>query len=445
MSSVPIVLQPQQHVLLDWQSAAFFVLLFLLTAFATSLRSGFGLVVLCLVDPFAVYRFAGVTTVTAPKVALLAVAAGLLLPGLQSYRLRDRRILPIIVSAIAVVCVTAITIVSAKYHAEAIREILKSLEYLAFFLIGLFAFASNRDEALLQWSLTLSSLLVAVVAILEDYTVAPASIVLGGVLLPRIAGPLEGPNQLAGYLELILPVLLALRLKRGPNLALDLALVTGVFGSILTFSRGGLVGTLIGIGFVALARARPRWKTGLVLGTVAVALAFALTFGTAVITGTTAKLATAPFIWHSSDVSTGGDTAGGFSGLGTRTELWRAAWSMWRAHPIIGVGAGNYELEIGEVGPAGVRTHANSFYFQSLAEGGVILLATYLVFLGLVLTSLARYGRSPISIGVLGATLAIAAHQVVDDLLFFPKVGDMWWLLLGIAAATIVLERPAET
>ena len=41
----------------------------------------------------------------------------------------------------------------------------------------------------------------------------------------------------------------------------------------------------------------------------------------------------------------------------------------------------------------------------------------------------------------LGATLALALHQVFDLMVFFPKVGGFWWIVLGLGAGAIVAQR----
>src|SRR5581483_5443260 len=121
-------------------------------------------------------------------------------------------------------------------------------------------------------------------------------------------------------------------------------------------------------------------------------------------------------------------------GVGNRSELWAAAWRMWRTHPILGIGAGNFELELPRYGVYGVRTHANSWYLQSLAEGGIVLFTATLT---LVAASIGVFVRrpaiarlrtgSPWVLAAVAAGVALALHQVVDYLVFYPKVAAAWW------------------
>lgn len=427
MSPVPIVLQGQPHVPLDGLSAVVFALVFVVAGGAAWLRPAAGIGVMLALDPFAFYHYVGQTTITLPKTALLAVALGLLLRGTRLDAVRDRRTAPILAAAVAFCVVTALTSLGAAHHEEALRETLKAAEYCAALVVVMMAFVSDPDEALAFRGLLVGGVATLVLALAQEYIAAPAAVDLGGRLVPRIAGPLEGPNQLAGYLEIVLPTLLAFRLVRRANLVLDLVLIAGGFATILTFSRAGIGGLIAGAAVVAVAVAWPhRLRPLLVAWAVAVCAAIPA-YGAAVISGR---------------VQTAREGSDAFSGLGTRTDLWRAAWSLWRSHPLLGIGAGNYELEIGEVGPEGIRTHANSLYLQSLAEGGILLFAALAALFATVAIALTRYGRSPLALGALGATVALTGHQVFDDLFFFPKVGELWWMLVGVAAGTIAASEP---
>jgi O-antigen ligase len=211
-------------------------------------------------------------------------------------------------------------------------------------------------------------------------------------------------------------VLFALAL-RGRGLLVTTALGVATVTLALTLSRSGIVAALIGLAVVALwSGARTRGRA-LLLGAGVLVVAFVVTAATG------AGL----HVMSAEQIDTG-------NGLATRPQLWHAALALWRTHPLLGIGAGNFELRLSDAGLYGVRTHANDYYLQCLVEGGLPLLAAGLAASSVWIIGLAG-ARSPIAIGVFAAGIAFALHQIVDDLAFYPKVGDLAWCLVGVAAA----------
>jgi O-antigen ligase len=198
----------------------------------------------------------------------------------------------------------------------------------------------------------------------------------------------------------------------------------------LTLSRAGLFGLAIVIVVVGLAYGRTAWRAFRPAYAGAIA-------GAAVVCGWAVYAHTANVLRVSLEESA---YAGG---VGDRHALWQAALRMWRAHPLLGVGAGNYELELDAYGAPGIRTHANSWFLQSLAEGGLALFAATIALLATILWSFGRRLRSgsPWVVAAFAASVALTLHQIADYLVFYPKVGGAWWLLLGVAAAAAVRDR----
>ena len=137
----------------------------------------------------------------------------------------------------------------------------------------------------------------------------------------------------------------------------------------------------------------------------------------------------APQVWHGRLIT------GAYSGgVGYRPELWRAALYFFRNHPLLGIGAGNFERELPDAGVAGVRTHANNWYLQALAEGGIVLFAATLAWIVTLFASLVRdVRRSPWRVAALAASVALVTHQTVDYLVFYPKVAESWIALIALA------------
>jgi O-antigen ligase len=415
----------------DWTSvltALAFVAVLAGVAFATVRRPALGVAALLALDPFNWAHTIGPTQLTLPKTALVGLVAGLIVRRAPLAPLWDPVARPLLGGACAILVATALTALPAIYIDAVARETFKALQYLIAFSAATIAIA---DDALAERPLTLSILgvgaVVCLLALAQIATGAPSAILIGGHVVPRIAGPLEGPNQLAGYLDFVLPIALVLALRGGRmRLPAIAVFVLAAAAELLTLSRAGLVGALVAIvvAFIATRGTAVSRRIALPaagLGALLVALSVWLGFAS--------RLLSDSEVVHE-------------DGLGTRAQLWPAALRLFGSDPALGIGAGNFELRLPSAGLIGVRTHANSLYLQSLAEGGIALFAatlwTILAAIGLCLRH-AR--RSPLVAGIGAGTVGFAVHQIFDVLTFFPKVGGMWWLLLGVAAGTIVRAR----
>ncbi len=414
---------------LDPPSAALFVAAFVAAVWLTARRPAYGLCALILAMPLAFAHEIFGTAITLPKCVLIGVLVGLASHAGAAKLLRERPA-PLLLAALGVYLVAnALTIATAAHRDPAIRETLKVVEYAGIFIAAFLAYRLDPDDAPLIAATAVAAIVVALSALAQEVVGAPSGLYIGPAIVPRIAGVLEGPNQLSAYGEIAAATLGAWALVRRTAL-LDAALALIVCADVLSFSRAGLfalavVATVLAIaGGKAASRALRPALLGLVAGIAGAGwwIVYAHTPGVL-------RVTLEPSLYA--------------GGVGNRSELWSAAWRMWRDRPLLGAGAGNFELELPRYGVFGVRTHANSWYLQSLAEGGIVLFGATLALVGAIgasfgtrsLTQLRE--SSPWIVAALAATIALALHQLVDLLVFYPKVGGAWWLLVGVAAAAL--------
>ena len=410
---------------------AYFVVAFLVAVAARS-RPALGIAALLVLDPFDYTHTFGPTTITLFKAALVGFVLALCSRRTSVAALRAPQVRALVGGALALIAVTALTAIPAVYIDSVLRETLKAAEYFAAFAVTAVAFSEEPDEPALWGSVLLATASVCALSLLQEFTQAPAGYYVNGIVIPRIAGPLEGPNQLAGYLDLTIPLLLARTLdlhSRGRN-AVWTALLTAcaILTDLLTFSRAGLLGAVVGVLLVVFLFRNRTIRLSLPL-TAALATGFAAVLVALERFGALARFFSVDQVTQD-------------NGLATRTALWEAAVKLWQTDPGLGVGAGNYELLVPTVGLIGVRTHANSLYLQSLAEGGVLLFsATVWTLVAALRTTFAAARRSAFGVGLAAGTAALAIHQIFDFLTFFTKVGSLWWVLLGIAAGIVTTDR----
>ncbi len=392
-------------------------------------RPIYAVALLILVQPFAIYGDVWITTITLPKATLLGVLLGLATHHGWLRPLASAASRTLVIAGCLVLAATIFSAAHALYIAPVARESLKAAEYVLLFVAIVSAYRLEPNASVVRHACVAVIMLVSLLALAQEFYGATSLLRINGHQMPRIAGPMEGPNQLAGYFDLAIPLIFALSVG-SPSFLIQAALFLMVLADVLTFSRGGALGAAAGVLTVAITLrhhiARP--------------LAY-------MAAGLLAAIGAAGFLTHSlvffrlydfSDSSYAG-------GVGTRSKLWRAAFALWRQHPIFGVGAGNFELEIPLTGLRGVRTHANSLYLQSLVEGGIPLFAATLWLTYVSIASFARDRlRSPFVLAAFAGSIAIGLHQVVDLLVFYPKVGGWWWIVLGLGAAQLI-SAPARS
>jgi O-antigen ligase len=237
------------------------------------------------------------------------------------------------------------------------------------------------------------------------------------------------PNPLAGYLEMTVPLLAAVsiywlknRQATRTGATVGWLCVSGtLIGSatlLLTQSKGGILGFSAGMAVVAYAAGRR-----LRIATIAVAAAGIVSIGVGLIV--------APSLIGSPSAALGAGserqvTAERFS-VQERLAHWRAGIAMAQTHPVLGIGAGNFNdryREFTKVWRFRIpRGHAHNAYIQAAAQAGVIGLATYCVLLGLVghrlwkgLTTVNEAFNRSIIVGAFGVTIAIIVHGFFDYL-----------------------------
>jgi tetratricopeptide (TPR) repeat protein len=132
------------------------------------------------------------------------------------------------------------------------------------------------------------------------------------------------------------------------------------------------------------------------------------------------------------------------SGAGNRYDYWRVAWRVWREHPMLGVGAGNYPRSYYQQRATTEDVEQpHSIELQALSELGIVgalLLAGFIGGIGWgVLRMRPAAARSPLSralmVGGVGAICAWLAQTSVDWMHLLPGL-----TAIAIAAVAVVVR-----
>lgn len=313
-------------------------------------------------------------------------------------------------------------------------------------------FASRRRLRVLANFLIIFGLLLAVFALVQQFTwegklfwVRPTPAAGAGT-----GGPFVNRNHFAGYMEMLIPIPLALAITGGVRGETRLfygfaAAVMGV-AQLASLSRGGLVSLAGGLLFLGVMAA---WHRG--ASHSAASSRFVLR--PAHIIAPTAVLIVAGAIWVGADLEILRRLANDpltTTGVMDRRSVWADTLAMFRAHPVFGVGLGAFETVYPIYG-RGNGTLAIQFahndYLQILADGGLIGGALALWFLITVSRSFICGVRSTdrlhsgLALGAGAGIFAILIHSLFDFNLQIPSNALLFLVLGSVVSGTADLDR----
>ena len=299
-------------------------------------------------------------------------------------------------------------------------QLLRLVTYFLVFFLFAQAFRSRADLTMLAWCVILFCFAVSLLAIIQHFTAGNSIYWIEPVNGGEPYGPYVDRDHFAGFVELTLPVGLALMAFRGlrrdvlPLMTLFTIVPLGAL--VLSASRGGLIGFALEIGILGwMMRKRRALRSGRVAAVAAVAIV-ALFF--------VAWVGASRAIQGLSALESPGVT------LSRRISMARGAAHIFFDHPLKGCGLGTivavyprYETDYD-----GKRVdHVHNDYMETLAETGLLGGLCGAAFLWLLYGAARRnlaaeQGRFSLGLHV-GAIMAVGGlllHSLVDFNLQLP-------------------------
>jgi O-antigen ligase len=266
----------------------------------------------------------------------------------------------------------------------------------------------------------------------------------------RLGSQLLDPNQLAAILVAggVLAIAVIVLYRRSPLIRL-LGILTGAFTMVaiwLTASRGAVIALLVLTVFAFVFAGR--WRVHVTVAVVLLGLATYTYYAAIASPETTQRLTE----------STQGET----QIQEGRTTLWQVAWRAYEAHPVEGIGAGNFPvsskhflLAPGLLGRTddiigGESQVVHNSWLEVATETGTVGFVLFATVIGFSLACMLRGARAFGRAGDrrmqgVAICMAIALVGLLAGLTF---ISDQYnkglWLLLGLGPAVLAMAQAAE-
>lgn len=318
-----------------------------------------------------------------------------------------------------------------QYSLEAISMFLC---YLALFYITLYTVRTRKQQRTLVYVLIGVAVLLVLLGFLKRLDLLPVSwwnYPHQGSAGYSISGPYGNRNHLAGYLEMVIPLVVGLFLakkRRSPVFSVLLCLtVFLVVGHIFSFSRGGWLSLSLSLTAMALVLlTQERFQSKMILFLLLVGFFAVLLFilSSREIVERILTLTTEQTIME----------------IGGRRAIWAEVFTMIGDFPLLGSGPGSFATVYLRYHPPVLARffEAHNDYLQFIAEIGLLFIPV----LCLLLAVIFRQGRRrmagrgnqlwSISLSALTGLVAILIHSCFDFNLHIPANGLLATVLVAL-------------
>ena len=206
---------------------------------------------------------------------------------------------------------------------------------------------------------------------------------------------------------------------------LYLILPAMLIAEFLTFSRGGYLGMIFGIGIVIILLWRKiSFNRKIILGlTSVIAIVFLLTTSQSVVNR----------FLSSFDFNEGSNTE--------RIKNWSQGYEMFADNFLLGVGIGNYSLEINPTIDYRAPVYAHNLYLDIGAEIGIFALMIWLILIIVTIYQLYKTSKNSkneflkvVSIGLIGSLVWFSVHSFFDTSIYSPTILAILVIIISLAA-----------
>ena len=208
------------------------------------------------------------------------------------------------------------------------------------------------------------------------------------------------------------------------NKLLYFILFAMLLAELFTFSRGGYLGMIAGIGVVIILLWRQiTFNKKIVLGLIsAVAIVFLLTTSQSILNR----------FLSSFNFNEGSNTE--------RLKNWDQGWNIFNDNLLTGVGIGNYSLAVSPIIEYRTPVYAHNLYLDLGAEMGIFVLVVWLLLIGITIWQLLKTSKNSdnqflqvVSIGLIGSLVWFSVHSFFDTPIYSPTILAIFVVIISLA------------